>query len=85
MYIRTEDNKVIETIKDPYVTPIIDKESWALMVEESGSSKKVIIANFDSVSDANMALDNLRNAQTRKHGWDAIAYKNELARLRKNQ
>lgn len=84
MYIRTEDNKVVETINDPYVMPL-NHESWSLMVEEYKSDKKVSIADFDSVSDANMALDNLRIAQTKKHGWDAIEYKNQLAQIRKNQ
>ena len=84
MYIRTEDGKVVETFADPYVMPL-NGELWSLIVEESGSNKKVIVADFDTVDDANRALDNLCIAQTKKHGWDAIEYKNELARLRKNR
>ena len=84
MYIRTEDGNVVETFADPYVMPL-NGELWSLIVEESGSNKKVIVADFDTVDDANMALDNLRTAQTRKRGWDAIEYKNELARVKGNQ
>ena len=84
MYIRTKDGQVVKTFTDPYVMPL-NGELWSLMVVETGSNNKVIVADFDSVSDANMALDDLCIAQTKKHGWDAIEYKNELARLRKNR
>ena len=54
MYIRTEDGKVVETFADPYVMPL-NGELWSLIVEESGSNKKVIVADFDTVDDANMS------------------------------
>lgn len=80
MFIRTEEgNKINYTqYRHPYVEPLSSDE-WHLCINisdnNSDNDKIRVIASFSKVSQANEALDSLKEAMERSHGWDAKDYK----------
>lgn len=76
MFIRTENGDKVDygQCKFPYVEPL-STEEWSLCIKTQ-QDKIHIIATFSTVYKANNALDSLRIAIGKKHGWDAKEYKN---------
>jgi len=86
IYIRTDNGKKIEASRcpAPYVEPLAPN-SWCLCIQEKHGEtpQRVPIAVFETVHQANVALDDLRDAIEKEHGWDAIEYKEKAETRRK--
>jgi hypothetical protein len=86
MYIRTENGVPLDSSNydAPYVIPL-NSESWSLCMKKKEGGETEIIADFDTVEAANVALMSL--SECRKNpiqvGWDAKEYKDDLGIITK--
>jgi hypothetical protein len=78
MFIRAEDGNKVDYTKcgDPYVEPLSPDE-WSLCIKTLQGTIHLIAA-FPTVLKANRALDSLKGAINKSHGWDAKEYKKTI-------
>lgn len=81
MYITTEDDEYLEIQEDddPYVKPSSETSEWELLVdiEDEAGEETIIIATFETVEEANDALNSLREAIDEDEGWDVRKFQTE--------